>query len=941
MRWSNWGVTCWMIILGLGVCTGSSLAQTSEPLAIPDENLETALMDALGLWWKPTEEDLKWVTTLHFALTGTPGSRTRWITDLTGLEAAVNLRSLNLRYNHVTDVSPLQNLTQLVSLNLSENALSDLSGVGTLTQLGVLDVHHNGVTDLTPLSGLTRLLSLTLRDNDYQGSLSALSSLTLLTHLDLEQNRIQDLNDLRRLTRLEDLRLSYNEITDVSVLANMTELETLDLRHNSVNSISALTHLMHLKELFLEGNPMGSEALADLQMIRDNNPGIDLDVDVPTQVIEHTLTVLSSEGGSVTDPGEGNYGPYSSLTLIMIQARPDAGYSFVEWTGSAVDAGKVADTQALGTSVIVDGAATVTANFAADLPGQPVLYFVDDNAPADPSPGDLTVGDALEDGSEDHPFDSIQEAIDLAEDGCLIQVEPGMYFENIDFLEKAIEVKGMDPNDPHTGDLPVLYGFGHAPTVRMAGEVAVGGAVLKGMAVVGAKGTQRAAIECIGGAPALINCLVAGNYTREVSGGAVLAVDCNLLIMNSTIADNICGSDGGGIVLQSSQMRLLDSVVWGNTPAGIQVDADSVVVSQFCDLQTLMPGQGNITAEPLFVKSGDWIFPGFDFIILTADNDASVWLPGDYHLESQQGRWDDQSQAFVQDEVTSPCIDAGSSLALIGQESDPNGQRLNQGVFGGTVFASRTYSASFRIPDENLNTALMNALGIWWEPTEEDLKWVTTLHLALTGTPESRTRWITDLTGLEAAVNLRSLNLRYNHVTDVSPLQNLTQLVSLNLSENELSDLSGVGALTQLSILDVHHNGVTDLTPLSGLRRLLSLTLRDNDYQGSLSDLSSMTLLTHLDLEQNRIQDLDDLGDLTRLKDLRLSYNEITDVSVLANMTELEILDLRHNSVNDISALTDLMHLKKLFLEGNPLDSQALVDLQAIKGNNPGVDTDV
>ena len=196
MRWSNWGVTCWMIVLGLWFCTGPILAQTSEPLVIPDENLKTALMDVLEIWWEPTEEDLKWATTLYFALTGTPNSRTRWITDLTGLEVAVNLRSLNLRYNHVTDVSPLQNLTQLVSLNLSENELSDLSGVGALTQLGILDVHHNGVTDLTPLSGLRRLLSLILRDNDYQGSLSALSSLTLLTHLDLEQNRIHDLADL-------------------------------------------------------------------------------------------------------------------------------------------------------------------------------------------------------------------------------------------------------------------------------------------------------------------------------------------------------------------------------------------------------------------------------------------------------------------------------------------------------------------------------------------------------------------------------------------------------------------------------------------------------------------------------------------------------------------------------------------------------------------------
>ncbi|MCP4456196.1 MAG: hypothetical protein GY809_32460, partial [Planctomycetes bacterium] len=862
-------------------------------------------------------------------------------TDLTGLEAAVSLRSLNLRYNHVTDVSPLKDLNQLVKLDLSENELSDLSGLAALTQLGILDVHHNGVTDLTPLSGLRELWSLTLRDNGYQGSLSALSSLRQLEHLDLDLNGIQNLDDLEGLTRLKDLRLASNEITDVSALANITELETLDLRHNSLNSISALTHLTHLERLFLEGNSLGSQALADLQTIKDNNPGIDIDVDMPSQANAFTLSVTSSGGGIVTEPGEGNYGPYASSTLIGITARPDAAYNFVEWTGSAVDAGKVVDAQAASTSVTVDSTVTVTAIFAANLPGQPTLLFVDDNAPEDPLPGDMAVSDALEDGSAAHPFDSIQEAIDLAADGFLIQVAPGTYFENIDFLGKAIELGGMEPNDPNTGALPVLQGFRPVPTVRMGDDVSGLGTVLRGMAVMGAKGTQGGTIECTGGASTLINCLVTGNYTSQMRGGAVLAVDCNLLIMNSTIAHNTSGPLGGGIVLQNSQMRLLDSIVWGNTPAGIRADATSVAVSEFSDVQTPVPGPGNITEDPLFVKSGAWVLRGFDFIMLPPDNDASVWLPGDSHLKSQQGHWDDPTQAFVLDDSTSPCIDAGSELTPIGQESDPHGERLNQGVFGGTVFASRTHSDAFHIPDENLKTALMDALGIWWEPTAEDLMWVTTLYFELPGTPESHVRRITDITGLEAAVSLRSLNLRYNLVTDVSSLQNLNQLVKLDLSENELSDLSGLETLTQLGILDVHHNNVTDLTPLSGLRGLWSLTLRDIGYEGSLSALSSLTRLEHLDLDLNGIQDLDDLATLTRLTDLRLFGNDITDVSVLVNLTKLETLDLRDNALTSISALTHLMHLERLFLDGNPLGAQALADLQIIQDNNPGIDIDV
>ncbi len=95
-----------------------------------------------------------------------------------------------------------------IKRRLSARALCERTGIRLFkketTWAVFLDVHHNGLTDLTPLSRMTELWSLTLRDNDYQGSLSALSSLRQLEHLDLDQNRIQDLDDLRNLKHLKD-----------------------------------------------------------------------------------------------------------------------------------------------------------------------------------------------------------------------------------------------------------------------------------------------------------------------------------------------------------------------------------------------------------------------------------------------------------------------------------------------------------------------------------------------------------------------------------------------------------------------------------------------------------------------------------------------------------------------------------------------------------------
>ena len=42
----------------------------------------------------------------------------------------------------------------------------------------------------------------------------------------------------------------------------------------------------------------------------------------------------------------------------------------------------------------------------------PSEIFVDENAPADPCPGDPLCSDPAEDGTPEHPFDAIQEAID-------------------------------------------------------------------------------------------------------------------------------------------------------------------------------------------------------------------------------------------------------------------------------------------------------------------------------------------------------------------------------------------------------------------------------------------------------------------------------------------------------------------------------------------------
>jgi hypothetical protein len=72
-------------------------------------------------------------------------------------------------------------------------------------------------------------------------------------------------------------------------------------------------------------------------------------------------------------------------------------------------------------------------------------WYVDDDAPGDPAPGDSTFSDPAEDGSIGHPFDAIQEGIDAAGSGDTVLVLDGTYTgsgnKDLDFNGKAITVQ--------------------------------------------------------------------------------------------------------------------------------------------------------------------------------------------------------------------------------------------------------------------------------------------------------------------------------------------------------------------------------------------------------------------------------------------------------------------------------------------------------------------
>jgi uncharacterized repeat protein (TIGR02543 family) len=85
-------------------------------------------------------------------------------------------------------------------------------------------------------------------------------------------------------------------------------------------------------------------------------------------VPEYSLTISSTEGGSVTNPGEGTF-TYDEGTVINLTAEAADGYHFVDWTG---DVGTIADVNDATTAITMNGDYSIMANFSQ----MPVTYYV-------------------------------------------------------------------------------------------------------------------------------------------------------------------------------------------------------------------------------------------------------------------------------------------------------------------------------------------------------------------------------------------------------------------------------------------------------------------------------------------------------------------------------------------------------------------------------------
>jgi hypothetical protein len=196
------------------------------------------------------------------------------------------------------------------------------------------------------------------------------------------------------------------------------------------------------------------------------------------------------------------------------------------------------------------------------------------------------------------------------------------------------------------------------------------------------------------------NCIFSGNRADE--GGVLFTRGTGPDLINCTLADNwaqnskaigwISFGRGG----YSLVMTITNCILWNGFDE-IRLHGDKLpnITITHTNIQggwPSWPWQGNIYIDPCFAKPGYWIHANDPDVVVEPNDPNAVWIDGNYHLKSQIGRWDSNSESWIQDDVTSPCIDAGDPKSPVAFEPFPNGGRINMGAYGGTVYASMSNS---------------------------------------------------------------------------------------------------------------------------------------------------------------------------------------------------------------------------------------------------------
>lgn len=226
-------------------------------VTIPDANFKSYLVSNSAI---NTDYDQEISVAEAQAVTGTLDVSSLAISDLTGIEAFINLTALDCSDNTITALD-VSTITGLTNLNCKENNIGNLNVQGT--SLITLDAEDNSLTSLD-VSNLVTLTTLNTRSNNILNL--NLQGATGLEILNCSDNSLSTLN-VSLNTNLIDLNCSDNNLTTLDV-TNLTSLTDLNFGDNTISSIILITN-SNLNTLIANDNNLASIDVSNNTMLTD------------------------------------------------------------------------------------------------------------------------------------------------------------------------------------------------------------------------------------------------------------------------------------------------------------------------------------------------------------------------------------------------------------------------------------------------------------------------------------------------------------------------------------------------------------------------------------------------------------------------------------------------------------------------------------------------
>jgi len=325
------------------------------------------------------------------------------------------------------------------------------------------------------------------------------------------------------------------------------------------------------------------------------------------------------------------------------------------------------------------------------------------------------------------PYESIQDAIDFSSNGDTVYISKGTYEEDILIEDKDIALIGVSASsttisgnlvlknsDSSIGSLAILFREGEKVTYSDKDNTDFEISNNSGITAINSEITVK---DCIimpdplvfegdryGRGIYALNLYEPNDIEVLIENNIILNTDGGIYLFSQTFRDGISGEiknntldlNRHGVVLtmQKGLPEIHHNIITRSQNA-IHLSYDSLLTQRleiityncfgagsvtntkhvWCRALSAQQsaGEGNIIADPQY-----------------ADPNFYELEKGDYHLMSQAGRWDPVMKTWLQDNITSPCIDAGDPNTPVSNEPLPNGGRINMGAYGGTLEASKS-----------------------------------------------------------------------------------------------------------------------------------------------------------------------------------------------------------------------------------------------------------